>query len=79
MKIVASCQYIGTNYSGFQFQNNALSVQEKIENAISSVTPLSSRVNCAGRTDKGVHALNQIIDFDLDVAAVVSGFLLRSD
>ena len=64
MKIVASCQYIGTNYSGFQFQNNALSVQEKIENAISSVTPLSSRVNCAGRTDKGVHALNQIIDFE---------------
>lgn len=64
MKIVASCQYIGTNYSGFQFQDNALSVQEKIENAISSVTPLSSRVNCAGRTDKGVHALNQIIDFE---------------
>ena len=64
MKIVASCQYIGTNYSGVQFQDNALSVQEKIENAISSVTPLSSRVNCAGRTDKGVHALNQIIDFE---------------
>ena len=63
MKIVASCQYIGTNYSGFQFQDNALSVQEKIENAISSVTPLSSRVNCAGRTDKGVHALGQHANF----------------
>ena len=66
MKYLAICEYQGTNYSGFQFQNNANSIQAEIEEAINKVGNLKKRINCCGRTDAGVHAYSQIIDFESD-------------
>lgn len=56
-------EYDGTNYNGFQFQNNAPSVQERLENAIFKFTKEQVRIRGASRTDTGVHAKGQVVDF----------------
>jgi tRNA pseudouridine38-40 synthase len=64
-------QYDGTGYAGWQIQNNAVTVQQKIVDAIEVIT--KDRVNLigSGRTDTGVHAFGQTANFkiekDLDV------------
>lgn len=64
-------QYDGTAYSGFQIQNNASSVQHELEKAIKILTREEIRVTAAGRTDAGVHALGQVVHFDLHNAVNV--------
>lgn len=56
-------QYDGTNYAGWQMQLNAVTVQQKIVEAIEVIT--KERVNLigSGRTDAGVHALGQTANF----------------
>ena len=58
-------QYDGTEYSGFQIQDNANSVQAELEKAIKILTREDIRVTAAGRTDAGVHALGQVVHFDV--------------
>ncbi|MCX8124797.1 MAG: tRNA pseudouridine(38-40) synthase TruA [Spirochaetes bacterium] len=58
-------QYDGTAYSGFQIQNNAHSIQYELENALHILTREEVRIVAAGRTDAGVHALGQVVHFDL--------------
>lgn len=57
-------EYDGTNYAGWQRQENAMSVQEALENEIFAVTGEKATVSGAGRTDSGVHALGQVAHFD---------------
>lgn len=59
-------EYDGTNFSGFQYQQDALSVQAVLEEAIFKFCGLQLRISAAGRTDKGVHALLQVAHFDLE-------------
>ena len=59
-------EYEGTRYHGFQFQHNAISIQEQLEKAICKLTGKHTRVNAAGRTDTGVHATGQVVAFDDD-------------
>jgi len=61
--IKMTLEYDGTDYSGWQRQPNARSVQETLESAIAAVTGESVRVTGAGRTDAGVHALAQVASF----------------
>lgn len=63
-RIKATIQYCGCNYSGFQVQPNAVTVQEVLESALSQVYNASINVTASGRTDSGVHALGQVIHFD---------------
>ena len=56
-------EYVGANYHGFQKQKNGISIQEVLENVIFDVTHEKSNVTPSGRTDKGVHALNQVVNF----------------
>lgn len=56
-------QYEGTDFHGFQRQRNALTVQEVIEEKLARITGETVRVNAAGRTDAGVHATGQVINF----------------
>lgn len=55
--------YDGTNYSGWQIQPNAPSIQEKLEKTFEILLKQPLRVIGAGRTDAGVHALNQTAHF----------------
>lgn len=66
MRYALIVEYEGTQYSGFQYQKNAPSIQEEIEKAISRFTGESVRIKGAGRTDAGVHAKGQVIAFDLN-------------
>ncbi len=60
-------EYDGTNYVGWQKQPDQpdKSIEELIENAIFAMTNERVKLNCAGRTDAGVHALGQVADFTL--------------
>jgi tRNA pseudouridine38-40 synthase len=62
-KIIVS--YDGTDFSGFQRQANARSVQEELEAALAPLEGRSVTVAGAGRTDAGVHALGQVASFRL--------------
>ena len=64
MRLAMIVEYDGAGYSGFQYQKNAPTVQEQIENAIELLTAEPVRIKAAGRTDAGVHALGQVVAFD---------------
>ena len=57
-------EYDGTNYAGWQRQENADSVQAQIEKALRALTGRTIGVTGASRTDAGVHALGQTVHFD---------------
>ncbi len=56
--------YDGTNYVGWQLQENGVSVQQKLNEALLAVTGEQIRVHGSGRTDSGVHARAQVAHFD---------------
>ena len=57
----------GTEYSGWQLQPNARTVQAVVEEALATVLRHPTRVHAAGRTDAGVHALGQVATFRTDL------------
>lgn len=69
MRIALGISYSGTAYQGWQSQLDGITVQDHLEKALSRFMGSSERVItlCAGRTDTGVHALNQVIHFDTDL------------
>ena len=66
MKIAATLEYDGTKFSGFQRQNNAVTIQEHLEEALNKITDENIVINYSGRTDAGVHAISQVFDFQTD-------------
>jgi tRNA pseudouridine38-40 synthase len=56
-------QYDGTNYSGWQIQDNAITVQQTIADAIKVILKEEVNLIGSGRTDAGVHALGQVANF----------------
>jgi len=56
-------EYDGTAYCGWQRQENGLSIQQALEEAIELITGEKVSVIGSGRTDAGVHALNQVAHF----------------
>lgn len=56
-------KYDGTNYSGWQFQKNAVSVQDVIQKALRRITGEKTNLVGSGRTDSGVHAEAQVANF----------------
>ena len=60
--------YDGTDFSGFQRQANARSVQAELEGVLADIEGTHVTVAGAGRTDSGVHALGQVASFRLTSA-----------
>ena len=58
--------YVGTNYHGWQIQNNANSVQEELNTVLSTMAEEEISTLGCGRTDTGVHALQYYCYFDSD-------------
>ncbi|NVJ67994.1 MAG: tRNA pseudouridine(38-40) synthase TruA [Gammaproteobacteria bacterium] len=61
--IALGIEYLGTAYSGWQRQSHANSVQAELEKVLSKIADEAIQVNCAGRTDTGVHATGQVVNF----------------
>ncbi len=64
MRLALTIEYEGTEYGGFQYQDNAPSIQKELERALFRLTGERTRVAAAGRTDAGVHAKGQVVAFD---------------
>lgn len=64
MRVALIVEYDGTEYHGWQEQTGLNTVQGNLESAISSVANHEVKIVCAGRTDTGVHATNQVVHFD---------------
>ncbi|MCH9609644.1 MAG: tRNA pseudouridine synthase A [Chlamydiales bacterium] len=64
--------YDGTDYSGWQIQPNASSIQEEIEKALATYLRQPVRLIGSGRTDAGVHALGQVAHFKWEEAIDLS-------
>ncbi|MFC5461887.1 tRNA pseudouridine(38-40) synthase TruA [Massilia niabensis] len=66
-RIALGLQYIGTDWSGYQKQPSRDTVQDALEIALEkfACTPLAT--TCAGRTDAGVHAVEQVVHFDTEL------------
>jgi len=67
--------YKGTNYSGFQIQHNANSIQAEIEKALKIFFKGTFALTGASRTDSGVHALQNFFHFDAESISLENDFL----
>ncbi|RZN69679.1 MAG: tRNA pseudouridine(38-40) synthase TruA [Candidatus Methanolliviera hydrocarbonicum] len=70
MRVAFKLAYIGWNYFGMQRQKGMRTIQEEVENALMKSGVIKSRtfegIKYAGRTDRGVNAIGQVISFDID-------------
>ncbi len=70
MRIALKVAYIGTDYHGFQVQPDQKTVEGELLRALEELSIINNRHEAnyiaAGRTDKGVHALGQVVAFDTD-------------
>ncbi len=72
--ILLTIAYDGSDYAGWQVQPNQPSVQAVVEAALAEFTGETIRVTAAGRTDAGVHALQQLVSFPTAGDIPVIGF-----
>ena len=80
LKIVV--EYDGTNYHGWQRQAGQVTIQEVLEEKLAVITVEKITVNGSGRTDAGVHAINQVASFrtsskirELNLLRAVNGLI----
>ncbi len=66
-RIVLGVQYDGSSWKGWQTQPSGNTVQDRLEAALKSFTLTDIATTCAGRTDAGVHALEQVVHFDTEI------------
>ncbi|MCF8177263.1 MAG: tRNA pseudouridine(38-40) synthase TruA [Sulfuritalea sp.] len=67
MRIALGLEYEGTRFCGWQSQAGGGTVQDALESALGNIADTPIRVVCAGRTDSGVHAIEQVVHFDTEV------------
>lgn len=71
MRYLIRLSYRGLPYSGWQIQNNAVSIQGLLQQALSALFRTEIAVTGAGRTDSGVNAVNYIAHFDAEPSPLV--------
>jgi tRNA pseudouridine38-40 synthase len=68
-------EYDGSPYSGWQSQPNVPNIQDALQVALSGIANVPIAINAAGRTDTGVHALEQVVHFDTNVARPLTAWV----
>ncbi|MEO8716854.1 MAG: tRNA pseudouridine(38-40) synthase TruA [Burkholderiales bacterium] len=66
MRFALALEYDGSRFLGWQTQPGGGTVQDTLQCALSTIAGESVQVSCAGRTDRGVHAREQVVHFDTD-------------
>ena len=66
MRVKMVVAYDGTNYSGWQIQPNAPTIEKELDTAIYALTGEKLHVTGASRTDAGVHGLGNVAVFDTE-------------
>jgi tRNA pseudouridine38-40 synthase len=66
-RLALGVSYRGSRYHGWQSQPDGCTVQDRVEAALAAFADAPVRTVCAGRTDAGVHALNQVLHVDAPV------------
>lgn len=76
-RITLGLEYDGTDYYGWQCQDNHLNtLQRAVEKALSAVANHPVSVVCAGRTDRGVHAFGQVVHFDSKASRTLDNWVM---
>lgn len=75
MRVVLGVSYRGQAYQGWQSQPGGNTVQDQLERALARFANVPLRTVCAGRTDTGVHALNQVVHLDTEVVRTESSWV----
>lgn len=75
MRVVLGVEYRGSGFRGWQSQAVGITVQDVLETAIAAIAGEVIRVTCAGRTDAGVHATQQVVHFDTSVTRPISAWV----
>ena len=66
MRVMLRVAYDGTAYSGWQLQPNAVTIEQRLNEALEDLFGVPMAVIGASRTDAGVHALGNAAVFDVD-------------
>lgn len=66
-RIALGVQYDGSSWHGWQTQPNGQTVQDQLEAALKKFSRAAISTVCAGRTDAGVHAIEQVVHLDTDI------------
>jgi tRNA pseudouridine38-40 synthase len=68
MRIALALEYDGSRFLGWQTQPGGGTVQDALQAALAGIAGSAVQVTCAGRTDRGVHAREQVVHFDTEAA-----------
>lgn len=79
MRIAAGVEYCGHGFTGWQSQPGQRTVQATVEAALGSIADRPVQVQCAGRTDAGVHAIQQVIHYDSDAVRSLRSWVLGAN
>lgn len=75
MRIALGLEYDGSGFCGWQSQSSGGGVQDHLQHAIAQVAGHVVVVHAAGRTDAGVHALSQVVNFDTSAQRPLSAWV----
>ncbi|MEH6581674.1 MAG: tRNA pseudouridine(38-40) synthase TruA [Halioglobus sp.] len=82
-RVACGIEYDGSRYNGWQAQSQSqlsvITVQQQLEQALLAVAVEPVRVQCAGRTDTGVHGYEQVVHFDAPVARSSKSWVLGAN
>lgn len=77
MRYFVDLSYRGTAFHGWQLQPNAHTVQAEVQDALSTILQKPMEVTGSGRTDAGVHAVQQVAHFDAELSMKTDQLIYR--
>ena len=67
VRVLVNISYQGSQFLGFQIQNNGRTVQQQFEKILKRLHKRHVRIHPSSRTDRGVHAIEQYFHFDSEL------------